>query len=278
MVPLSLNANDHFWFMRPVDSSANSENLFYYTFGSNGPQDEWRVHHGVDMSNPVGEPIQAAADGTIVWAGPSVQSDAAAAMGIYLTYGNLVIIEHDFGYRGQHLWTLYAHMISVLVEEGQHVSAGEIIGLSGNTGDVSGPHVHMEVRMGQEDYYHVYNPLLWIAPYIGHGVVAGRVANADGTTVDDLIVTLTRRGRVIETTSTYVAPYAPDKRSWDVMSDPEWRENFVMGDIPEGTYDLSINIDGRIIRRSVTVRAGAVNFVDFSLEPAATPQPTGDES
>jgi murein DD-endopeptidase MepM/ murein hydrolase activator NlpD len=277
-VPLSPHADDHFWLMRPVDASANSASLFYYPFGSDGPRDEWRVHHGVDMPNPVGESIRAGGAGTVIWAGNAAEAVDAGENELYASYGNVVIIKHDFGYRGQNLWTLYAHMSAVLVQQGQHVEAGDVIGLSGGTGDVSGPHVHLEVRMGKDDYFHVYNPLLWIAPYVGHGVIAGRVSSSTGDYIDDAVVTLSQHGRVVETTTTYVQPYVPESKSWHVMPDPAWHENFVLGDIPEGDYEISVMIGGIRLARTISVKAGTTNFVTLGTEPAATPQPVATGS
>lgn len=271
--PLSLNANDHFWFDRPVDASANSASLFYYTFGSNGPSNEWRVHHGVDMPNPVGEPVHAGAAGTVIFAGDATQVVNTSEYGIYGAYGNVVVIRHDMGYRGQPIWTLYAHNSAVIVEQGQHVEAGDILALSGGTGDVSGPHVHLEVRLGQNNYYTVLNPLLWIVPYRGYGVVAGRVSFPDGRFVDDVSVTLIRNGRVFEASNTYVSPQTADSEQWEVVPDPAWQENFVIGDVPEGNYQIVVNLEGRRIERDITVRAGTTNFIALGMELAATPQP-----
>lgn len=274
-VPLGAHANDHFWFVRPVDSSANSESLFYYTFGSDGPQNEWRVHHGVDMSNPIGEPIRAGGSGTVVFADNGGVLIESGNIDIYPSYGLVVVIEHDFGYRGQKLFTLYAHMARILVEQGQHVEAGDILGLSGGTGDVSGPHVHMEVRLGENRYFSVVNPLLWIAPYQGRGVVAGQVLAPDGSYVDDVVVTLSQRGRVYETTTTYIKPKrTPDQlRDWHVVPDPAWRENFVLADIPAGSYEISVTVYGQRIARTIEVAPGTVNFVVLGQTVAATPQP-----
>jgi len=56
-------------------------------------------------------------------------------------YGNLVIIEHEFGYR-----SYYGHLSKSLVKNGQQVKPGETIALSGNTGRSTGPHLHFEIR------------------------------------------------------------------------------------------------------------------------------------
>ncbi|MBZ0274880.1 MAG: peptidoglycan DD-metalloendopeptidase family protein, partial [Anaerolineae bacterium] len=180
---------DHYWFMRPVDSNATNYALFSYTYGSDGPQQEnpWRVHHGVDMPNPIGQTVRAAGSGTVVWAADGLRIEGGAFQNSP-SYGNVIVIRHDFGYRGQPLFTLYAHLSAVLVAPGQTVNGGDAIGLVGNTGRVSGPHVHFEVRLGQAGdapntiplYGSTVNPLLWMVSYVGRGVIAGRVSGERG--------------------------------------------------------------------------------------------------
>ncbi|MGZ9164350.1 MAG: M23 family metallopeptidase [Anaerolineales bacterium] len=86
-------------------------------------------HHGLDIGIPVGTPITATMDGRIVHAGWNNQG-----------YGNLVIVENG-DYK-----TYYAHLSSIPVSVGDTVNAGATIGLSGNTGNSTGPHLHYEIR------------------------------------------------------------------------------------------------------------------------------------
>jgi murein DD-endopeptidase MepM/ murein hydrolase activator NlpD len=89
-----------------------------------------RLHTGIDFGVGYGTPIHAAADGVVVSAGP---------LG---GYGNATIIDH-----GGSLATLYAHQSQLRVAPGQHVSRGQVIGLSGCSGYCTGPHLHFEVRV-----------------------------------------------------------------------------------------------------------------------------------
>ena len=62
------------------------------------------------------------------------------------SYGNMVKIRHT-DYRGQKLCTRYAHLSEILVKEGDKVNEGQIIGITGATGNVSGAHLHFEVHV-----------------------------------------------------------------------------------------------------------------------------------
>jgi murein DD-endopeptidase MepM/ murein hydrolase activator NlpD len=91
------------------------------------------LHPGVDLADAYGAEIHAAASGRVVHAGPAGG------------YGNMVEIDHGNG-----LATRYAHMSDVLVEEGQQVDKGAVLGKLGSTGRSTGPHLHYEVRVDGE--------------------------------------------------------------------------------------------------------------------------------
>lgn len=88
-----------------------------------------RLHQGIDIPAKRGTPIEAAAAGTVVFAGRNKG------------YGNMVMIEHADGRR-----TLYAHAQSLFVTAGDTVAAGQQIAAVGSTGHSTGPHLHFEVR------------------------------------------------------------------------------------------------------------------------------------
>jgi murein DD-endopeptidase MepM/ murein hydrolase activator NlpD len=87
-------------------------------------------HAGLDFKGPIGAPIYAAAAGTVSFVGGQQG------------YGNTVEIDHGNG-----LMTRYAHMSGFRARVGQQVEAGQVIGLIGNTGRSTGPHLHFEVRI-----------------------------------------------------------------------------------------------------------------------------------
>ncbi|RLU82097.1 peptidase M23 [Streptomyces griseocarneus] len=90
-------------------------------------------HTGTDFPVPTGTTIRAVGPGTVVTAGWNS------------AYGNQIVIKHADGKYSQ-----YAHMTSLSVSAGQQVSGGQQIGVSGATGNVSGPHLHFEIRTGPE--------------------------------------------------------------------------------------------------------------------------------
>ncbi|MFJ4918986.1 peptidoglycan DD-metalloendopeptidase family protein [Streptomyces sp. NPDC088725] len=106
-------------------------------------------HTGVDFVVPSGTPIKAIGAGTVVTAGWGG------------SYGNQVVIQHPDGTYSQ-----YAHMTSIGVSAGQTVGAGQQIGISGATGNVTGPHLHFEVRTGP-DYGSDIDPVAYLR---AHGV------------------------------------------------------------------------------------------------------------
>jgi murein DD-endopeptidase MepM/ murein hydrolase activator NlpD len=267
-VPLALDPRDHYWFIRPIDADRTNRGLDYYEFGTDGPrEDPYPIHHGIDMANEIGTIVRAAGDGVVVFASSDNQRFVEGSP----AYGNAVIIEHDFSYNGQPIWTLYAHLEAPLVESGQRVRTGEAIGLLGNTGQSGGPHVHFEVRLGQNTYGSAYNPVLWMAPYVNRGTIAGRVVDARGNYIDDVDVTLFLGGTPRDVTTTYVFRGSGSQ----VNGDPIWNENFVFADVPVGRYEAVTNINGLRVSATVTVREGLTSFVE--LQPATdapTPTPT----
>lgn len=100
-----------------------------------------RCHPGIDIGVPSGTPIRAAGSGVVAIAGP------------VSGYGNFTCINHGGG-----LSTCYGHQSSIHVHVGQHVSQGQVIGLSGCTGLCFGPHLHFEVRVNGS----VTNPLNYL--------------------------------------------------------------------------------------------------------------------
>jgi murein DD-endopeptidase MepM/ murein hydrolase activator NlpD len=102
-----------------------------------------RPHEGIDVSAPMGSPIEAPAAGVV--------TDAGWETG----YGNTITINHGFG-----IVTKFAHASKLLVKNGQRVSRGQRIALVGNSGLATGPHLHYEVHVNGRPV----NPLKYVLP------------------------------------------------------------------------------------------------------------------
>ncbi len=100
-------------------------------------------HAGVDISAPKGTPIFAAAKGRVVEAGWSAG------------YGLTILVDHGYGYT-----TLYGHCSKILVQPGQQVKRGDVLGQVGATGIATSPHLHYEVRINGV----LQNPANYILP------------------------------------------------------------------------------------------------------------------
>jgi murein DD-endopeptidase MepM/ murein hydrolase activator NlpD len=85
---------------------------------------------GINIATAMGAPIHASASGTVTYAGDELKG-----------YGNLVLIKHSGGYT-----TAYAHAERLVVSKNDFVARGQVIGYSGQTGDVTSPQLHFEIR------------------------------------------------------------------------------------------------------------------------------------
>jgi len=91
---------------------------------------ERKMHEGLDIATPIGQPVYAPSDGTVVFAGTGGG------------YGKVLVIDHGYGVK-----TRYGHLSEILVHLGDRVGRGDKVALVGNTGRSTGPHLHYEVRV-----------------------------------------------------------------------------------------------------------------------------------
>lgn len=248
--------DDHYWLQRPVAAGGVVWTDKHYPYGSTRGG-ELRPHHGVEFNVPYDTEILAAAAGTVRVAGP----DSDEVHGPHTNfYGNLVVIEHDFQYAGQPLFTLYGHLNDVHVSVGQQVAAQEVLGLSGATGVADGPHMHFEVRLGANSYESTRNPLLWLFPFPQRGTIAGRVVWPDGSLASEAPVSLNR----IDGTSPYYATTTYTGNS--VNADEHWQENFVLDDVVTGYYEVAVRVDGERYTAETWVYDYRTSFVEIVLD------------
>ena len=272
-VPLSIHPDDHYWLQRPLPSNRRTYDLEWYPFGNDVQVPElapYRIHHGMDFPNPTGTTVVAASSGTVIYAGvlPSPRNGVNY-------YGNTVVIQHDWQWQGQDVFTLYAHTLELFVQEGDNVEQGQLIAGVGRSGEVTDSHLHFEVRLGTNNYNDARNPVLWLAPYEGWGTLAGRLVDKRGNFIPDASI-------VVEPVNVQTEVRKQQTYSLVIKSDPVWRENFVVGDLPAGDYILKVTVNGAddiiAYRREVTIKPGQTSYeviaTQFEFVPTPTPLPT----
>ena len=89
-----------------------------------------RMHNGQDFEVPYGTEVFATGDGSVIESGYNSGG-----------FGNCIVIDHGYGYQ-----TVYGHLSEIKVTKGQNVKRGDLIGISGNTGITTGPHLHYQVE------------------------------------------------------------------------------------------------------------------------------------
>jgi murein DD-endopeptidase MepM/ murein hydrolase activator NlpD len=230
-IPWAVSSHDHFFFARPIAADNVNWPLAEYRYGGVffAPN---IVHTGVDIDAAEGTPILAAGPGTVVSSDWGLYTEAPGNQND--PYGMAVVVRHDFGYKDQALFTIYAHMSKLLAIVGSHVETGDVLGLVGATGATTGPHLHFEVRVGQNTFYNTSNPELWMTPPQGWGVLVGRIMNEQGDLLNQNLVNVQSIAArsPLRTVRTYGIGA--------VNSDPYYHENLVLSDLPAGVYKISI--------------------------------------
>jgi murein DD-endopeptidase MepM/ murein hydrolase activator NlpD len=255
-VPWAVSPFDHFYFARPIGADNVNWPLAQYRYG--GIFFDSIVHTGVDIPDESGTSILAAGPGTVVWAGWGLFTEAP--LNLNDPYGQAIAIRHDFGYRGQQLYTVYAHMQAINVSPGQWVDTGEVIGYVGETGLTTGPHLHFEVRLGENTFHHTYNPELWMSPPQGWGVLVGRLLDDKSRPLEwhNVEVRPEPGGRPLRTVRTY--------GGGATNPDPYYNENMVLSDLPAGIYKISLTYEDKIKQFWVEIYPGQVTYFTFHAE------------
>lgn len=131
--PLPVSGNGTFSFVLPVAGAVLTQPFGPSPYAFEPAYGGYpHFHTGVDLAAPKDTPVVAAASGVVAVVGNDPWG-----------YGNYVVIAHGGG-----MTTLYGHLDMALVQPGQQLDAGALIGLLGSTGNSTGPHVHFELRLG----------------------------------------------------------------------------------------------------------------------------------
>ncbi len=115
----------------PIDRTKLRNKIGAFGYRMHPKYHAWMFHSGVDMPGRIGDPVYATGDGVVK---ETVLSRASTG------YGTQILLDHGFGYR-----TRYAHLNKILVQKGDSVKRGQLIGEMGNTGVSTSPHLHYEV-------------------------------------------------------------------------------------------------------------------------------------
>ena len=256
-VPWAVSAYDHFYFARPIAADTVNWPLAEYRYGGVffAPN---IIHTGVDIDAKDESPILATGPGTVVQAGWGLYTQAPGNEND--PYGLAVVIKHDFGYKNLPLFTIYAHMSKVIAFEGQRVETGDVLGLVGATGATTGPHLHFEVRWGENTFFRTFNPELWTAPPQGWGVLVGRLTDEKGELLNLYPVEV--RPLPSEVPLRMVRTYAGGV----INPDPYYQENLVLSDLPAGLYKVVLNYKGKDQQFWIEIFPGQVSYFTFTDE------------
>jgi murein DD-endopeptidase MepM/ murein hydrolase activator NlpD len=247
--------SDHYWLERPIAASGENRVARFYPYGSR--QDgSYPVHYGVEMVNAEGTPVLAPASGVIVVAGSDEQQVYGARAGFY---GQLVVVQLDQRFQGAPVYALFGHLSEVQVAVGQPVGVGQQVGLVGSTGYAEAAHLHSEVRIGKNDYRATVNPELWFKPRAGCGTLAGALLDANGALLESetKVVLRSAAGTVLEAFTYPLGQANPD---------PEWTENFAVGDLDAGTWTAEVFYKGTLYTHEFTISSGQTTWLPIPTD------------
>ena len=258
----------HTWFRRPI---ARTDQPFIdqtYRFGST-MGGNFQPHQGVEFNNADGTPVHAIGDGVVVHSGPAERG----ALTVAIRHDRRLPVTPGRGPGARHpyyLYSVYYHNSKLLAQVGQRVKAGDVIALVGNTGRATNDHLHLEVHASPYDSTrlivdsavryppHNTNPELWIEPLPGTGMIAGQVRDSAGQPVEQARIYGLVKPEPRETPFSFIETYGPRNHR-----DPIYMEDFGISDVPPGTYDLGVEINGKRVFRQVKVEAGKLTWVEF---------------
>ena len=149
---------------------------FYRQFGQNG-------HNGIDLAANPGTSVYAAGDGTIQFEGWGQNNRWMGSEA-----GICILIDHGDKHTG------YAHLSSTVINQGQHVTKGQLIGYTGQTGVAEGPHLHFEVFPANPDFKNGFAGRVDPGPYMGRRPLRVRLFSAHNVRRVDAIKGRKQRG------------------------------------------------------------------------------------
>jgi hypothetical protein len=250
-------AEGYFLFQNPIDRPGNTFVDRIYPYGST-QENTREPHHGVELLNKYGTPVQAAGDGVVQFAGPDKEAVYSPRKDFY---GNVVVIRH-----ANEMYTLYAHLSKINVQVGEEVKAGDQIGEVGQSGAATGSHLHFEVRRGGDgtDYFSTQNPELWLIPNNDeNGEPLGAISfsiqdQSSGFHFAEFTTRYFRDKNGPKIKSYYMTTYAKDMTLLD--------ENAALGDLPPGYYYVALKYNNHFYERWIEVESGKLTQIVFVVE------------
>jgi murein DD-endopeptidase MepM/ murein hydrolase activator NlpD len=247
----SQNLSQQFRLTRPVPDNIQTNGS--YLFGEPNFQNPSLAHHGIDISI-VYDTIRSASNGIVYFTGynPSDPIGGYEPGGA----GNYIIIKSKWN--NKDIYLNYFHLTKPLKNNGDSVFVNMPIGISGTTGNSTGPHLHFEIRQGTQSPSGARtrrNPELWIA-ITGMGAIYGRVPNAGNNSRVD--ISPDPKPRPPYTTFSYALTYNFNDPA--IQSDDIYGENYAIGDVKPGNYIITASNGS--YRRTVMVNAGEVVNAD----------------
>lgn len=263
----SARYEQHLWLRKPLPGGGRYLHNMNYPYGHDG-NGSYLLHNGIDSGAPLGTAVLAVGDGTILLA----RSDEFELHGWRCDwYGNFVVLELDRTWRDQPLYALYAHLDEFKVEEGERVTAGQEIATVGMSGVAIQPHLHFEVRVGENSFEGTRNPMLWVQSPETRGVLAGRLLDPNGRPWQGVVVTAI--GWEGSDNQHITWTYLDDPRHM-INPDEQLGENFVFADLKPGRYKIYARVQGKGYQTEAEVFGGQVTTVELGTEAYKTRTPT----
>lgn len=258
---------EHFWLSKPLPGGGRLLYTEWFPYGYD-VVGRYLIHNGIDVAEPEGTSVIAAADGTVIVAG----DDYSRYYGWRCDwYGHLVVIELDRRWRDQPVYIVYGHVLEIEVDPGQRVSMGQKVAEVGVGGAATLPHLHFEVRVGTNEFKSTRNPLLWLEPPATRGIIAGRLVDPEGRPWQGVAITAVGRS---DGTEDHITWAYLDNSQHLIHPDEALAENFVLGDLLPGEYELYVELQGEIYRYPVYVNGGELSQAEIITAPYKTVTPT----
>jgi murein DD-endopeptidase MepM/ murein hydrolase activator NlpD len=210
----------------------------------------FRQHQGNEYNAPEGTPLLAVDDGIIVYIDREIGHS---------------VLKCDHRQDDYYVYAHYHHQHEIFKKVGDIVKPGDVIGSIGKKGNVTNEHLHFEVSLSKLDdsnrESHTRNSELWIETLPGTGTIVGRVVDQNGGLVSGARVYGVTKPIPTETPFSFAETYQ-DK----VHPDESYNENFVIGDVPEGSYVLTVESEGRTSAIKAAVESGKITNVVMTLK------------